>query len=202
MNPLLYQDSFQWSPKVTTRLHEERHPGKLQDSNIQASSRLAVVVIEISSFQNLEDDVRTLFDTRRETLQTARSSFGQLVRLTLFGVCQKRDVVEMYSFLTMRHPLSAITVHNAEPARITRSIEVLELRILALDTLLDTLRVNEKSMKRQLILERRKVLKKSLKALRKRQAFEARHFECGYVPDPPQADQRTPTRKGHAPMSR
>jgi hypothetical protein len=71
-----------------------------------------------------------------------------------------------------------ITTHNTELAKITRSIEVLEVRILALDALLNRPGIAELSRMHDLILGRRDILQKDLEVLRERQAYKASHVEC------------------------
>jgi hypothetical protein len=65
-----------------------------------------------------------------------------------------------------------MTAHNQELGRLTRSIEVLEIRLTALDALLHNLGLVRYGRKHELILERREILKKSLEVLRKRQAIK------------------------------
>jgi hypothetical protein len=65
-----------------------------------------------------------------------------------------------------------MTAHTQELGRLTRSIEVLELRLTALDALLHNPGLVKCGRKHELILERREILKKSLEVLRKRQAIK------------------------------
>jgi hypothetical protein len=64
-----------------------------------------------------------------------------------------------------------MTTHDQELGRLTRSIEVLQLRLAALDALLHNPGIVQYGRKHELILERREILKKSLEVLRKRQAI-------------------------------
>ncbi len=64
------------------------------------------------------------------------------------------------------------TAHSPELGRLTRSIEILEVRLTALDALLHNRGLVRCGRKHELILERREILKKSLEVLRKRQAIE------------------------------
>jgi hypothetical protein len=64
-----------------------------------------------------------------------------------------------------------MTAHNQELGRLTRSIEVLEIRLTALNALLHNPGLVKYGRKHELILERREILKKSLEVLRKRQAI-------------------------------
>jgi hypothetical protein len=64
-----------------------------------------------------------------------------------------------------------MTAHNQELGRLKRSIEVLEIRLTALDTLLHNPGLVEYGRKHELILEQREILKKSLEMLRQRQAI-------------------------------
>ena len=68
-----------------------------------------------------------------------------------------------------------MTAHDQEIGRLARSIEVLEIRLTALDALMHNPGLLRYGRKHELILERREILKKSLEVLRKRQAIrEAR----------------------------
>ena len=65
-----------------------------------------------------------------------------------------------------------MTAHTQELGRLTRSIEVLKLRLTALDALLHNPGLVKCGKKHELILERREILKKSLEVLRKRKAIK------------------------------
>lgn len=62
--------------------------------------------------------------------------------------------------------------HHQELGRLTQSIEVLQVRLTALDALLHNPGQVRHGRKRELVLERREILEKSLEVLRQRQAIK------------------------------
>lgn len=65
-----------------------------------------------------------------------------------------------------------MTAHHQELGRLTQSIEVLEVRLIALDALLHNPGQVRYGRKHELVLERREILEKSLEVLRQRQAIK------------------------------